>query len=58
MTELREFARLVRNLRNMQQRYFRSREQTDLRICKDLERRVDEKVAEILAEPPAPQLFE
>lgn len=42
----------------MQKRYFSARQQSDLRIAKDLERRVDAEVAEILSEPPEPTLFE
>jgi len=43
-----DFEKLVRNMRDYQQRYFKSRDSYDLRCAKDLERRVDAELAQRL----------
>lgn len=51
-----ELARLVKRCREHQRRYFRERTPQLLAECRDLERRVDRAVAEVL-DPPAADLF-
>ena len=52
MTET-EFRNLVRMMRDYQKKYFRSRDQSVLNQCRDLERRVDEA----LLPPKTPSMF-
>jgi hypothetical protein len=54
MTEtqsLRGFARLVADMRTAQNRYFRRREEDDLRAAREREAKVDRALKEILAQP-------
>jgi hypothetical protein len=54
MTEtqsLRGFARLVADMRTAQNRYFRRREEDDLRAAREREAKVDRALREILAQP-------
>ena len=46
-----ELADLVRQMRDAQKAYFRTRNTFDLAISKDIERRVDRAVAAVLAPP-------
>lgn len=52
-----ELARLVASMRAKQSEYFRDRNPSLLNVCRDLERRVDRAIDEIL-NPPQPGLFE
>ncbi len=54
---LEELARLVRQMRHAQSRYFRDRSQQNLLESKDWERKVDQAVAAVLDEK-GPGLFD
>lgn len=53
---LNELARMVRDCRALQKRYFASKSPQILNECRDSERRLDKAVDAIL-NPPAPDLF-
>lgn len=58
MSSLKEYAGLVRDMRALQNRYFREGRSSEvLRLCKEAERAVDRATAAIL-DPPAPTLFD
>lgn len=46
-----DFTTIVREMRQAQKAYFKSRLHSDLVKCKDLERRVDQALAEMEAKP-------
>jgi hypothetical protein len=48
---LRGFARLVAEMRTAQNRYFRRREEDDLRAARELEAKVDRATRAVLAQP-------
>jgi len=54
---LTELARLVKTMRDVQDRYFRTRQPSLLHVARDMERRVDAAVKNVL-HPPTPDLFE
>lgn len=49
-----ELARLVAEMRTAQRAYFRTRSESNLKAAKDLEAKVDRKIADLLE----PRLFE
>ncbi len=51
-----ELARLAKQVRDAQKRYFRTRTPSDLRESKDHERRLDAAITAVL-DPPTPDLF-
>jgi hypothetical protein len=53
-----DFVQLVKRMRELQAKYFKDRDPTTLRECKDLERRVDAAVKEITRGPKQPGLFD
>lgn len=53
MVEIFDLATLVKAMRDSQRRYFRTRSRADLLISKDWERRVDERLVQILRGPDA-----
>ena len=55
MNSLEELARFVEAMRRLQSEYFRTRSNNVLRDCRDMERRVDQRIKEIL-HPAAPAL--
>src|SRR5436309_3393899 len=55
--DLESLARLVRDMRQHQRDYSRTKSQAELAASKDYERRVDQAVKEVL-NPPAPGLFD
>lgn len=50
---LRDFTRLVNDMRTAQRLYFRNRDSSDLRRSKSLESQVDRVIAEILDDRPS-----
>ena len=52
-----EFVQLVKDMRQAQKDYFRTRTNASLVASKDLESQVDKAVKEFIT-PPAPQLFD
>lgn len=50
-----EFANLVRNMREAQKNFFKSKNHHDLRCARDYERRVDEALRGIPQEPTQKQ---
>jgi hypothetical protein len=54
--EIRDYARLVRRMRDGQRQYFRTRTQADLVASKDLERQVDSATRHVLDTRPRESL--
>lgn len=57
MHTIEEIARLAIKTLDLQQKFFKSRDQTDLQIAKDYERRL-RKACEEALKPPTPNLFD
>ncbi len=54
---IEELAREVKAMRQKQQEYFRTRDTTTLKECKDRERRVDAAVKEVLQPDQQKEMF-
>jgi hypothetical protein len=57
MMTLEDLAREVEMMRSLQRKYFKTRDTTTLRECKDRERRVDAAVEEILHPNQQKEMF-
>lgn len=58
MVEIFDLATLVAEMRKSQKRYFKTRYRADLLVSRDWERRVDEKLMQILRGPGAAAIRE